>query len=372
MEKQKILLGLMTLNIGGAETHVVELAIGLKNAGYIPIVVSNGGVYVKVLEQMGILHYRVPLYNRNLINFIKSYFFLKKIIKDEKIDLVHAHARIPAFILGLLKKRLKFPFVTTAHWVFLNNFISRMLTNWGDATISVSDDISDYLTSVYNIQKENIYLTINGISTERFSNKLDTQKIENEFSIDKNKKHIVYISRLDTDRSLVAHHLLSVASDISKIRDDIDFIIVGGGNDFDNISNKAEEINKRLGKRLIIMTNSTTDVNLLISLSYFCIGVSRSILEAMASEKPVIVAGNEGYLGIFTKDKFENARLSNFTCRNEKMPDEISLKNDILKMLSMSEQELFDISKFNKEIIENYYSVEKMTNDAISVYKLFI
>ena len=48
MEKgANILLSLMQLNIGGAETHVVELAKELKRKGFNVIVTSNGGVYVK-------------------------------------------------------------------------------------------------------------------------------------------------------------------------------------------------------------------------------------------------------------------------------------------------------------------------------------
>ena len=39
-----ILLSLMQLNIGGAETHVVELAKELKRKGFNVIVASNGGV----------------------------------------------------------------------------------------------------------------------------------------------------------------------------------------------------------------------------------------------------------------------------------------------------------------------------------------
>ena len=47
MEKgANILLSLMQLNIGGAETHVVELAKELKRKGFNVIVTSNGGVYV--------------------------------------------------------------------------------------------------------------------------------------------------------------------------------------------------------------------------------------------------------------------------------------------------------------------------------------
>ena len=63
MEKgANILLSLMQLNIGGAETHVVELAKELKRKGFNVIVTSNGGVYVKELEDSGIKHYACLLY----------------------------------------------------------------------------------------------------------------------------------------------------------------------------------------------------------------------------------------------------------------------------------------------------------------------
>ena len=54
MEKgANILLSLMQLNIGGAETHVVELAKELKRKGFNVIVTSNGGVYVKGTRGLG-------------------------------------------------------------------------------------------------------------------------------------------------------------------------------------------------------------------------------------------------------------------------------------------------------------------------------
>ena len=142
MEKgANILLSLMQLNIGGAETHVVELAKELKRKGFNVIVTSNGGVYVKELEDAGIKHYAVPLQNKNPLNMLKSARLLKKIIKDEKIDIVHSHARIPSFILGKLHKRMKFPFVTTAHWVFNTSYGLKYITDWGEKTVAVSEDI---------------------------------------------------------------------------------------------------------------------------------------------------------------------------------------------------------------------------------------
>ena len=105
MKKYKILMALMGLEIGGAETHVVELSKELKKQGYDIIVASNGGVYEKELAEAGIRHYHVPLNQRNVLKMARSYFILKKIIKKEKVDIVHSHARIPSFVCGLLKER---------------------------------------------------------------------------------------------------------------------------------------------------------------------------------------------------------------------------------------------------------------------------
>ena len=51
---KKILMVLMGLEIGGAETHVVELSLTLQKRGWEVLVASNGGVYEKTLEEHGI------------------------------------------------------------------------------------------------------------------------------------------------------------------------------------------------------------------------------------------------------------------------------------------------------------------------------
>ena len=146
-----VLLSLMQLDIGGAETHVVELAKELKRRGLNPIVTSKGGAYESELEEAGIKHYCVPLQNKNPLNMYKSVRLLKRIIKDEDIDIVHSHARIPSFILGKLQKRMKFPFVTTAHWVFTTKWGLKYITDWGQKSVAVSEDIKTYLMDNYNI-----------------------------------------------------------------------------------------------------------------------------------------------------------------------------------------------------------------------------
>ena len=88
-------MALMQFDIGGAETHVVELSKELVRRGYEVVIASNGGAYEAEVEAAGIRHYKVPLQNKNPLNVIKAFKTLKSIIINEKIDIVHSHARIP-------------------------------------------------------------------------------------------------------------------------------------------------------------------------------------------------------------------------------------------------------------------------------------
>ena len=79
MKKYSILMALNGLDIGGAETHVVELSKELARKGHRIIVASNGGVYEKELEEAGIKHYKVPMARINVSDMKKSYDKVKEI-----------------------------------------------------------------------------------------------------------------------------------------------------------------------------------------------------------------------------------------------------------------------------------------------------
>ena len=298
---------------------------------------------------------------------MKSYKILKKVIKEKNIELVHSHTRISSFICGLLHKKMHFPFVTTAHWTFKVTPLLKLMTNWGENTIAVSEDIKDYLIKNYRLKDSNIFVTVNGIDTQKFSKEIDAGKIVKEFNLNKAANRIVYISRLDESRALVARQLVNISENLNKDISNLEIVIVGGGDVFDEIKKQADSINAKLGKQLIILTGARTDINLFTAIGTIFIGVSRSALEAMAAERPVIVAGNEGYLGIFDESKLVSGIETNFCCRGLDMPTESILKGDILKLINAVNKD--SMGEYNRSIVKEYYSVEKMTNDCLNVYE---
>ncbi len=364
----KILMALMGLEIGGAETHVVELSKALKKRGYEIVVASNGGVYQKELEDNGIRHIKIPLHSKKPWLFINSYFKLKRLFNSENFDIVHAHARIPAYICGLLAKKYSFRFVTTAHWVFKITPLWKKLANWGEKTIAVSDDIKDYLIENYSTWSDNINTTINGIDTNKFSKEIDWSDIKSEFSLEDNKYRILYVSRMDEDRSAVAYMVAEAMPEILKIRPNAELIIVGDGNDFANIKSHSDRINEIIGKKVITLTGARVDINKFVAASDVFVGVSRSALEAMSAGIPVVIAGNEGYIGIFHENKFKISYDTNYCCRGCPPANTELILNDLKTIINMSEESINSVKEYNKSIIDKYYSADRMAQDYADMY----
>ena len=355
----KILMLTSSFDIGGAETHILELAKALKQKGHIISVASAGGEYVEALIKNGIFHITLPLNSKNPIKMLSSYKVLKKAIIKNHYDVIHTHARLPALLGSMLSKRTSVPMVSTAHWVFSLKQPAKMLTRWGSKSIAVSADIKNYLTDNYKIYQDNIKVTVNGIDTNRF------KPSKNDFNLHK----IIHISRLDEGRAKTAFALIDIAPALSKKYKNIEIEIIGSGNCEEKARQKAIEANRVCGYEVIKLRGKRTDIDSLLS-SGKCIfvGVSRAALEAMSCGHPVILCGDEGYEGIFDAENAQKSIISNFCCRNSEKLSNQALTRDIEYLLN-NEQYSISLGKRNRDFIERYYSLDKMAEDAISVYK---
>ena len=365
----KILMATMGLDIGGAETHIVELAKELRHQGHEVVVVSNGGVYVPEITAAGIRHYNAPMHRRSLGDMLRSRAILRDVISQEKPDVVHAHARIPAFLCGTLQRRMGFPFVTTAHWVFDTSGMLRYLTNWGQRTIAVSEDIKSYLIREYHLPAEHISVTINGIDTEKFSPDISGERVMAEFGLDPSKPIVSYVSRMDEDRALVARQLIEIAPQLDRAVPGIQLLIAGGGNVFQELLAKAKEVNAALGRSCVTMAGPRTDINEIVAAGDIFVGVSRAALEAMSAAKPVIVAGNEGYHGLFGPEKLAEAQAGNFCCRGLPLSQPQTLLKDVTAALALSPEEKAQAGAYGRQVIFDYYSVRRMANDCLAMYE---
>jgi len=371
----KILMVTMSMNIGGAETHILELCRELRRMNHQVTLASFGGVYAEEAAACGVVNVQLPLHTKKPGAVMEAYRGLEKLIRVGDFDLVHAHARIPAFITGLLWDRMrlennrKFRFVTTAHLNFSVNPLWRRISRWGERVMCVSEDIGDYLVEEYGYTRERIHCTINGVDCVKFSADISPKPVLDQWKLNPDHRRIVYMSRMDADRADPAYRLLNIAPDLAQRYPDTELILVGGGTELDAIKQKSDEVNKKLGRDYVIVTGAVSNTNEYCAAADVFVGVSRSLLEAMAAEKPVIAAGNQGSLGIFDESKIPDAVNTNFCCRGFERASEEDLMRDLSCLLDESPEKLAEMGRFNRAFIEENYTASRMARDYIEMYE---
>ncbi|NLX02286.1 MAG: glycosyltransferase family 4 protein [Syntrophomonadaceae bacterium] len=370
MEKTTVLLALMGLDIGGAETHAVVLARHLQEMGYKVVIASNGGVYEEQIRLNGIKHYHVNLTSRNPLTAMQSVCRLCRLVKQERIDLIHAHARIPAFLCNIVSRYYHIPFITTAHAAFRSNFLLRWLSVWGEYTIAVSNDIKEYLTRTFAVNPDQITVIYNGIDAEVFTPQVDYGPVARELGLNENCRKIVCVTRLDNQLADVVLHLIDAVELLSKQYSPLALVVAGSGNRLREVLKYAREKNKALGRNVIHVLGKRTDIAQLVNMATVFVGISRAAMEAMACEKPVVLAGWWSFIGLLEPDKVPILKENNFTGRSFSQPvTPRLLADEIARVFELDEAELRNQGKWNRGLILEEYSSKAMAEETAAVYE---
>ncbi|MBQ6000248.1 MAG: polysaccharide pyruvyl transferase CsaB [Clostridia bacterium] len=362
---KKVLIATMSLELGGAETHIVELCLQLRERGLEVVAVSAGGVLVERLTSVGIRHIEVPLNSRSPASMWKAYRLLRRILRGEQPDLVHAHARIPAFLLSSLCRIQGIPLVTTVHGSYDVSLPLRLLTRWGSKSLAVSEDIRSYLVQNYGIAQRDIFSTVNGIDARRFSpNEAEGRALREELGLAEQDLVLLSVSRLDRDADGGVLRLLDEAPLLKADHPNLKLLIVGGGEHEAILRQRAEALNAKADTPYILMTGPRSDIPRFCNACDLFFGVSRAALEASACARPVLLAGTAGYLGPLDGQTLEDAVRTNLTCRGFPWPEEPCLSAAVSKLLAQP-----GAGSFGRELVLREYTVERIAEDALTCYR---
>ncbi len=370
MKQANILMALMGMDIGGVETHVAVLCKHLSEMGYGVVVVSAGGVYEQELAELGVRHYTVNLKSKEPWVVARAVAQVRAIVKGESIDLIHAHARIPAFVCNLVSLMTGVPYITTAHTDFANSLILRLISCWGLKTIAISEDIQKYMDREFGISGQRQAMIVNGIDTGRFQPGLDTRSIKEELGFPAGTRSIFYISRLDYQMADVAEKVINAFEIVARTEPDVALIIAGGGNREKHVQARVEELNQGWGRPRILLLGRRTDIHLLLNAADLFIGVSRAAMEAMACEVPVILAGLWQYPGPLEPAVVPRLAGDNFTGRSfETKLDSAELARDIKETLAWTPEKKQENGRFCRAYVIDHYSSRLMAEKTAEVYE---
>lgn len=163
----KILQILPELHAGGVERGTIDLAKYLQKKGHPSVVVSAGGRLVGDLTSAGITHYALPVHKKSPFSVFFSIQSLIKIVKNEKIDIIHARSRVPALIAFFVSRVTQVPFITTCHGFYSRHFLSRMM-GWGKLVIVASHIIGRRMHDDFGVALERLRFIPRGVNLEEF------------------------------------------------------------------------------------------------------------------------------------------------------------------------------------------------------------
>lgn len=106
------------LDTGGAELSTVEIAQAIVEAGGRAIVLTQGGRLAEDLRRAGGELVPFPAASKNPVRIIRNGYDIARMIEREKVDLIHARSRAPAWSALIAARRTGIPFVTTYHGAY--------------------------------------------------------------------------------------------------------------------------------------------------------------------------------------------------------------------------------------------------------------
>lgn len=293
--KTRLMIITHDLAIGGLQQVVVNIckAINRDKFDVTVLCLRALGEFAPEAEELGIKVFLLP--QKKHTDYF-SFFKVAKILRREKIEVIHTHNTQPFFdgTLGALLSGRKIRIVHTDH---ARNFPDKrrymfaewLMSHFAYKVVGVSEHTSQNLIKYEKISKKKIITIPNGIDGKKFNISIDKKAKRNELGI-KNHGPIIGLGVRLTEQKGITYLIQAMTKIVKKIPD-ITLIIAGEGPLEESLKNETLKlgVNKNVffvGPRLDMPELlKIFDLYVLPSLSE---GLPMVLLEAMALGCPII------------------------------------------------------------------------------------
>lgn len=335
-----ILMALSQLEVTGAEVYGVTLADELIKRGNKVYIVSDTLTKPTKAEYI-----KIEFNKRSLAQRIDQVKTLVKIIKENDIQVVHAHSRASSWSSAIACKITGIPLITTTHGRQPIHFSRKVIKGFGDFGITVCENIYNQLVESLGVKKEKLCVLRNPVSCEEYN-----------FSDVPNgdKKVVSIIGRLSGPKGDVCFDLLEKL----YLKDNYVIQVIGGKEIPERFKKFKDKVN---------FMGYINNVSEEIRKSHVIIGAGRVAIEGILSGRPVIAVGEQEYIGLVSEESIEKSLNSNFGDVNPKSKgiDVSNVCEDIEKSFNLSKENLLKL----REIIEENYSFTKIIDEIEEIYQ---
>lgn len=310
MEKIKVLEVIQQGEIGGGESHLLTLLSKLDRSRFEPVVIAlSDGEMINRLNAMGIRNYVVK--SRLPFNFL-VWKKMKKILKDNSVDIIHTHGARALSNIIYPASALKIPVVHTVHGWSFHDYLpawkrrlrikgEKFLTGKTKMNIVVSE--SNKKIGIKELGDFSCRVVNNGVDLAVY-NRLDKGLgIRKEFNIPEKAVVVSFVARFIHDKNPLP--LIRAFKKVQQSYPEMYMLMVGDG------PARAEAV--RLADELavsnhIFFPGFRSDVPAILAASdIFCLpsikeGLPVSLIEAMAMGNAAVATAVQGCTDVVTDE----------------------------------------------------------------------
>lgn len=377
----KVLIVVPTLEAGAADQGAVDLVRILSNAGHKAVVMSRGGRMEAEIASCGGVFVRANVASKNPFVMSRNAGAIARAIREHKCDIVHAHGRAPAWSAYIAAHLTGTPFVTSWYKGFREQNPFKRLYNSvmvrGDRIIAVNDQLADLICDRYGLPSSRIDIVPSSIDFARFDPDAVTPEridaIRSVLGIQPGSRVILVVGRMIRRKG---HHLVVQAASRLKELGMKDFVCVFVGEDHGRSRYMGEVWDLVLSSGtadVVRMTGPVDDLpaayaasSVVISAATQPEGLQRSILEAQAMARPVIVsdlgAGPDVVLAppAVPDDRITGLRFS--------AGDDSALAGALIRLFSLPEPARAAIGQRGRDWVGGHFSAPAVADLALKVY----
>jgi glycosyltransferase involved in cell wall biosynthesis len=353
------------LGIGGVESHVSRLAVGLIDRGHCVILVAQeGGVFGEQAQDAGAELLILPFRSQGLQRACEE-------LASRDVDIVHAHNYRAARFGAPLAKGVRKPYVMTVHgprpWYKRATFRA-----WSDTVLTVSEADRDSILGPLGVSADRTVVGFLGVDTDRFKPGLDASSLRAEWGVPDDCPVILNVTRFTHRKARPALALIDAMPWVRERSPGAVLVLVGEGDDLQRVRAAAERANDSAGDRMAIVAGPSTDIPVVMNAGDVIIATATTAIESSACATPTIAFGRTGYFGIITPENYEAARAVCFADHGH-LPSSSRerLAGDICKVLQDKAAAL-STAEGVRALIAERYSVERMVEQIEAVYRQVI
>src|SRR3989344_3251708 len=175
---------------------------------------------------------------------VSEYFHIARIIKKEKIDIIHAHWIIPqGFLAALIKKFHKIPYIATAHagdvFPLRNGFLKKIAAFAIRNSFCVTANSTFTKNSIFGIYgKKDVEIIPMGVDLGNFNPENKDGQLRKKYGI--KNEFLLFVGRLAEKKGV--EYLIRAMPDVIRNLPKAKLMIIGDGLEKERLVNLANEL----------------------------------------------------------------------------------------------------------------------------------